>query len=80
MPGFATPFGVSTSTQFMSLPLGSNTEPAIIMPDKNGMNTLVAINARVVYNPLTIDSLGNVKKFVATNAIYTLNGNKKYFG
>jgi hypothetical protein len=41
MAGFATPFGVSTSTQLMSLLPGSNTEPAIIMPGKNGMNTLV---------------------------------------
>jgi hypothetical protein len=77
MAGFATPFGVSSSTQFMSLPPGSNSEPAIIIPGKNGMNTVVAINARV-YNPVVIDSLGNVKKFAEPNAIYTLNGNEKY--
>jgi plastocyanin len=76
MAGFAVPFGVSSSTQFMSLPPGYNSEPAII-PGKNGMNTVVAINARV-YNPVVIDSLGNVKKFAVPNATYTLNGNEKY--
>ena len=76
MTGFATPFGVSNSTQFMSLPPSSNSEPAII-PGKDGMKTVVAINARV-YNPVVIDSANNVKKFAGPNATYVLNGNEKY--
>jgi plastocyanin len=76
MAGFATPFGVSNSTQFMSLPPSSNSEPAII-PGKDGMKTVVAINARV-YNPVVIDSANNVKKFAGPNATYVLNGNEKY--
>jgi hypothetical protein len=47
------------------------------VPGKNGMNTVIAINARV-YDPVVIDSLDNVKKFAGPNAIYTLNGNEKY--
>lgn len=75
MTGFAAPFGVSSSTQFMSLPPGSNSQPTII-PGKNGMNTVVGINGRV-YNPVIIGASGSVK-FAAPNASYTLNGTEKY--
>lgn len=75
MTDFGAPFSVSSSTQFMSLPPGSNSQPAII-PGKNGMNTVVAINGRVA-NPVIIGASGSVK-FAAPNASYTLNGTEKY--
>ena len=75
MTGFATPFSVLSSTQFMSLPPGSNSQPAIL-PGKNGMNTVIAINGRV-YNPVVIDSSANVKTLGA-NSNYTLGGSEKY--
>ena len=75
MTGFATPFSVLSSTQFMSLPPGFNSQPAIL-PGKNGMNTVIAINGRV-YNPVVIDSSANVKTLGA-NSNYTLGGSEKY--
>ena len=59
----------------MSLPPGSNSQP-VILPGKNGMNTVSAINGRV-YNPVVIDSSANVKTLGA-NSNYTLGGSEKY--
>jgi plastocyanin len=75
MAQFVGPFGVSSSTQFIPLPPGSNNEP-LILPGKNGMNTLISLNARA-YNPVAIDSSGNVKT-LNPNANYTLSGTEKY--
>ena len=75
MAQFVGPFGVSSSTQFMPLPPGSNNQ-AFILPGKSGMNTLISLNARA-YNPVTIDSSGNVKT-MNPNANYTLSGTEKY--
>jgi plastocyanin len=75
MAQFVGPFGVSSSTQFMPLPPGSNNQP-LVLPGKNGMNTLISLNARA-YNPVAIDSSGNVKT-LNPNANYTLSGTEKY--
>ena len=74
MTGFAMPFGVASSTHFMSIPPNSNSEPVSI-PGKDGTKTIVAINSRV-YNPVVIDSANNVKT-LRPNATYVLNGNEK---
>ncbi|HYG00063.1 MAG TPA: hypothetical protein VD815_08215 [Candidatus Saccharimonadales bacterium] len=42
--------GVSNTTEFMALPPGSNNEP-IIIPGEDGMNTVIAMNART-FNPV----------------------------
>jgi plastocyanin len=70
-----TPFAVSNSTNFMSLPPGANSQPTTIL-GKNGMNTIVASNARA-YSPTIIDSTGKVR-MAPPNAIFTLMGNEKY--
>jgi len=70
-----TPFGVSTSTNFMSLPPGANSQPTTI-PGKSGMNTIVASNARA-YSPTIIDSTGKVR-MAPPNAMFTLMGDEKY--
>jgi hypothetical protein len=70
MAQFVRPFGVSSSTQFMPLSPGSNYQP-LILPCKNGMNTLISLNARA-YNLVTIDSSGNVTT-INPNANYTLS-------
>jgi hypothetical protein len=75
MAQFVGPFGVSSSTQFLPLPPGSNRQ-TLILPGKNGMNTLISWNARA-YNPVAIDSSGNVK-IMNPNANYTLRGTEKY--
>ena len=75
MAQFVGPFGVSSSTQFMPLPPGSNNQ-ALILPGKSGMNTLISLNARA-YNPVTIDSSGNVKT-MNPYANYILSGTEKY--
>ena len=70
------PFLVTNSSkQFTPLPPTSNSQP-IIIPGKNGTNTLIALNARV-FSPTVIDSSGNAKVFLP-NAAYTLNGTEKY--
>jgi plastocyanin len=74
---FAVPFAVPSSTKFMVLPPGSNGQPTMGGPPINGMNTIVGINGRV-YNPLSIDSSGNVKHFPPPNANYTMAGSEKY--
>ena len=75
MTGFAMPFGVTSSAQFMSIPPNSNSEPVSI-PGKEATKTIVAINSRV-YNPAVIDSANNVKT-LGPNATYVFNGNEKY--
>jgi plastocyanin len=73
---FAIPFAVPSSTKFMVLPPGSNGQPTLGGPPINGMNTIVGINGRV-YNPVSIDSSGNVK-VMSQNANYTMAGSEKY--
>jgi plastocyanin len=75
MTGFAVPFGVASSAQFMSIPPNSNSEPVSI-PGKGATKTIVAINSRV-YNPAVIDSANNPKT-LGPNATYVFNGNEKY--
>lgn len=73
--GVVSPLGVSNTTEFMALPPGSNNEP-IIMPGEDGMNTVIAMNART-FNPVVIDSSNNVN-VMAPNANYTMMGTEKY--
>lgn len=73
--GIVSPLGVSNTTKFVALPPGSNNEP-IIMPGEDGMNTIVAMNART-FNPVVIDSSNSVN-FVTPNANYTMTGTEKY--
>ena len=75
MTGFAMPFGVASSAQFMSIPPNSNSEPVSI-PGKGATKTIVAINSRV-YNPAVINSTNNAKT-LGPNATYVFNGNEKY--
>lgn len=75
MTGVVSPLGVSNTTEFIVLPPGSNNEP-ILIPDENGTNTLIALNART-FNPVTIDSEGIVN-FMNPNANYTMTGEEKY--
>jgi plastocyanin len=75
LSGVVSPLAVSNTTKFMPLPPGSNNAP-ILLPDKNGTNTIIAINART-FNPVVIDSSDNVK-FMNPNAIYSMNGTEKY--
>ncbi|MGB6528599.1 MAG: hypothetical protein WBF33_10870 [Candidatus Nitrosopolaris sp.] len=75
MTTVSTPFAVPISTNFMSLPTGANSQP-IIIPGKNGMNTIVASNARA-YSPTIIDFTGKVR-MVLPNAIFTFMGDEKY--
>lgn len=73
--GVVSPLGVSNTTEFTALPPGSNNEP-IIVPGEDGMNTIIAVNART-FNPVVIDSSENVN-FMTPNANYTLTGTEKY--
>jgi plastocyanin len=75
MTGFAVPFGVASSTQFMSILPNSNSEPVSI-PGKEVTKTIVAVNSRV-YNPAIIDSANNVK-ILRPNATYVFSWNEKY--
>jgi hypothetical protein len=75
MTTVSTPFAVPISTNFMSLPTGANSQP-IIIPGKNGMNTIVADNART-YSPTIIDFTGKVR-MALPNAIFTFTGGEKY--
>lgn len=77
MTGPDTPFAVPSSTKFIPLPPGSNSEPNIIPGStKNGMNTVIVNNGRS-YNPVTIDSAGTVKA-APPNASFTMKGNEQY--
>jgi plastocyanin len=75
MTAVDTPFAVSNSTKFIALPPGSNSEPNVI-PDKNGMNTVIVSNGRA-YNPTVINSTGGVKT-APPNTGFTLAGNEQY--
>src|SRR5918998_5499700 len=59
MAGVVSPLAVLNTTKFMPQPPISNNEP-ILIPGQDGMNTIIAINART-FNPVVIDSLDNVK-------------------
>jgi plastocyanin len=79
MTGVVSQLSVSNTTKFIPLPPSSNNQPILLPSDNNnksGMNTLIAINARV-YNPVIIDSSGNVK-FMNPNANYSMTGTEKY--
>ena len=79
MTGVVSPLSVSNTTKFIPLPPSSNNQPILLPSDSNnksGINTLIAINARV-YNPVIIDSSGNVK-FMNRNANYSMTGTEKY--
>jgi plastocyanin len=75
MTTVSTPFAVPISTNFMSLPTGANSQP-IIIPGKNGMNAIVADNARA-YSPTIIDFTGKIR-MALPNAIFTFTGGEKY--
>ena len=66
--GVVSPLGVSKTTKFLSLPPVSNNAP-ILLPNKDGTNTIIALNART-FNPTVIDSSGNVN-YMNPNANYT---------
>ena len=68
------PFAVPNSTQFTSVPAGSNSQP--LRPPSQS-NVVIAVNARS-YIPTVIDSQGSVKQFAPPNAAYTMTGNEKY--
>ena len=77
MTGPDTPFAVPSSTKFMPLHPGSNSEPNIVPGStKNGMNTVIVNNGRS-YNPVTIDSSGRIIK-PSPNASFTMTGNEQY--
>ena len=77
MTGPDTPFAVPSSTKFMPLPPGSNSEPNIVPGStKNGMNTVIVNNGRY-YNAVTIDSSGRIIK-TSPNASFTMTGNEQY--
>lgn len=75
LSGVVSPLAVSNTTKFTPLPPGSNNAP-ILLPGKNGTNTIIAINART-FNPTVIDSAGSVKS-LNPNAHYTMTGTEKY--
>ena len=68
------PFAVPTSTQFSSIPPGSNSEP-LKVPGQN--NVIIAVNARS-YIPTIIASQGNATHLPPPNVVYTMSGNEKY--
>jgi plastocyanin len=75
MAGVVSPLGILNTTKFISIPPGSNNAP-ILLPGKNGTNTIIVINART-FNPVVIDSIGNTK-YMNPNATYSMNGKEKY--
>jgi len=75
MADIVSPLGVSNTTEFTVNPPGSNNEP-ILIPGEDGMNTLIAFNART-FNPTVIDSQG-VVQFMNPNANYSMTGDEKY--
>jgi plastocyanin len=75
MAGVVSPLAVPNTAKFMPQPPGSNNEP-VLMPGQEGMNTIIAINART-FNPVVIDSSDSVN-FMNPNANYTMNGSEKF--
>ena len=73
--GVVSPLGVSNTTKFVPLPPVTNNAP-ILLPNKDGTNTIIALNART-FNPTVIDSFGNVES-MNPNANYTIVGTEKY--
>jgi len=73
--GVVSPLGVSNTTKFVPLPPVTNNAP-ILLPNKDGTNTIIALNART-FNPTVIDSSGNVKS-MNPNSNYTIVGTEKY--
>ena len=73
--GVVSPLGVSNTTKFVPLPPVSNNAP-ILLPNKDGTNTIIALNART-FNPTVIDSSGNMKS-MNPNSNYTIVGTEKY--
>jgi plastocyanin len=69
------PLGVSNTTEFTVIPPGSNNDP-ILMPGEEGINTVVAVNART-FNPTVIDSQGAVQ-FMNPNSNYSMTGDERY--
>ncbi len=69
------PFTVRSSTQFMPVPPGANSQPNMI-PGKNGMNTVIVSNVRGYY-PTLIDSSGHAK-VLGPNGNFTITGNEQY--
>ena len=57
------------------MPPASNNAP-ILLPNKDGTNTIIALNART-FNSTVIDSFGNVES-MNPNANYTMIGTEKY--
>jgi plastocyanin len=70
----ASPFAVPKSTQFSSIPPGSNNEP---LKAPGSGNVVIALNARS-YIPTVIDSQGSVKHLPPPSANYTMVGSEKY--
>jgi len=73
--GVVSPLGVSNTAKFVPLPPASNNAP-ILLPNKDGTNTIIALNART-FNSTVIDSFGNVES-MNPNANYTIVGTEKY--
>jgi len=70
----ASPFGVPNTTQFSSIPPGSNNEP---LKAPGPSNVVIAVNARS-YIPTVIDSQGSVKHLLPPNVEYSMIGSEKY--
>lgn len=69
------PFTVRSSSQFMPVPPGANSQPNMI-PGKNGMNPIIVSNVRGYY-PTLIDSSGNAN-VLGPNGNFTITGNEQY--
>ena len=79
MAGVVSPFVVTDTTKFVSIPPNSNNEPILVPGESengNGTNIIIAVNART-FNPVTIDSQDNVK-FMNPNANYNMVGTEKF--
>lgn len=77
-PPPAVPFSVANSTNLKPLVTDPNIDPLTI-PDSNQNGTISVIidNARN-YNPVSIDSTGNIITYLPLNANYTSDGTEKY--
>jgi plastocyanin len=73
--GVFAPFSIPNTTKLISIPLSSNTQPALL-PGQNRTSNIIALNERA-FKPIVIESSG-VAKFLNANANYIINGNEKY--
>jgi plastocyanin len=73
---FAVPFIVMNSTEFRSPEQGSNAEPIILPSPSSDSKLVMTINARA-YNPVIIDSKGNVT-YLMPNSNYIMEGTEGY--